>query len=80
MDHGIDAAGTEFDGESGDGFATGDVTRFGAPGFNESEACSRLGRVREADHFMPGGMKEICGTLADESTSCDEHLHSGRFF
>jgi hypothetical protein len=36
--------------------------------------------MSETDDFMPGGMQQIGGTLADESTTGDEHLHSGRRF
>jgi hypothetical protein len=72
--------GIEFGGESGTEVAIRDVAGLHAPGFGGGETRGGLGRVREADDLMPGGMELIGGALADESTACDEHLHSGRCF
>jgi hypothetical protein len=80
VDDGFDAACAKPGGKRGDSSVAGNIAGLRAPGFDHGEACSGLRRVRETDDLMPGGMKEVCGTLADESTTCDEHLHNGRCF
>ena len=77
MNEGIDLQRGDFRGELADGGLAGDIAGFDTPGFGGAETLRGGGAVGEADDGVPGGMQQICRTLADEAAACDEEGHSG---